>query len=230
MRPCREWLPLCFALACWMLSSAACQKVELPAAEEGERTAAGEPSSGDGDGPPVTVPDGYVDAMTVAEVQSAYSYVTASDKELCAVIGYIVGYADRSMKNARFTAEGAVESNVLIADHRNETRPERCLPVQLPKGNFIRDELNLAGNPDVLGARIYISGYISDYYSTVGMRDPQVFEWVADDGDEPEGEEPVAPPVPEKETKDTLTIDDGAAVIPGGRSVAPPAGAGKPRK
>lgn len=221
-----------------MLLGAACQKVDLPVADEKQPAETSVPATGDGDDSPVVLPEEYVDAMTVAEVQSAYSYVETSDKELCAVIGYIVGYADASMKNACFTAEGAVESNILIADHKGETRSECCLPVQLVKGEQIRDELNLAKNPGALGARIYIAGFISKYYATVGMRDPQYYEWVTEEDDEQDedepapspGTDPTPDPDPGTETKDTLGIDDEPSVIPGGRAVVRSVATNKPCK
>ncbi len=203
----------------------ACQKVELPSDENGNSPTQEQPVPGGGNDGPVVVPEEYVDAMTVAQVQAAYPGVTTSDEIFCAVIGYVVGYADRSVNNAVFSADGAVESNILIADRHNEKRPECCLPVQLVNGTDIRSELNLAENPELLGERIYITGYISKYYATVGMRKPEYYERVTEGGDESGGEDPEPGPgpdpgpvpSPEDGGKDTLDWDDEPVVIPGGR-------------
>lgn len=236
---CAEWL----AVAVCIGFISACQKVDLPSEEGGNAPGQDTYVPGLEDDEPVVVPEEYLDAMTVAQVQATYSYVGTGDKILDAVIGYIVGYADRSMNNAVFSAEGAPESNVLLADHKDETRPERCMPLQLVQGTVIRNDLNLAENPDALGMRVYVAGYISKYYNTVGMRSPEAYEWVYEGDGNPEEDEPEpvpdpdpepepepdpmpepdpAPePVPEPETeeKDTLEVDDEPVVVPGGRSI-----------
>lgn len=214
---------------------AACQKVELPAEEGGNTPGQGTSVPGNEDDDPVVVPDDYLDAMTVAQVKAAYPDVTTDDEIFGAVIGYVVGYADRSVNNAVFSAEGAPETNILMADRRNETRPEHCLPVQLVKGTEIRNELNLAENPYVLGERVYMAGFISKYYGTVGMRKPEYYEWVIDEDDNPGDEEPAPDPEPdpgplpdpEVEDKDTLFVDEEPVVIPGGRSTG---GSGRKEK
>lgn len=174
----------------------ACQKVELPT--EGD---VGDVPQG---GVEVSVPSGVPDdALTVAEVQQAYPDVTTDDAVPGAVVGYVVGYVKNTMKNAVFSSDDAVESNILIADRRLERDAGRCMPVQLNKGSDVREHLNLSGHPEVLGMRVYLVGSISKYYGTVGMRNPQYYEWVEDGGEEPDEE------VPDPEPEDVVLEVDG---------------------
>lgn len=53
------------------------------------------------------------------------------------VVGYIVGACDRTMKNALFTIDeiraSGVNSNVLIADSKDERDASRCMPIELKR-------------------------------------------------------------------------------------------------
>lgn len=217
----------------WCLFFAACQKVELPATEVENPSDTGVSVPGtEEDDPPVLLPGEYADEWTVAAVKAAYPTVATDSREFCTVVGYIVGYVKSNSMNtgAVFSSEDAVKTNLMIADRKNETDAEHCLPVQLSdeKQKGIREALNLSDNPGLLGKRICLSGYISKYLNAVGMRTPEAFAWVETVGNEPgAGHEPKPEPAPEpvppldEEKMDTLKIDEKPTVIPGGRSVEP---------
>lgn len=217
----------------WCLFFAACQKVELPVTEVENPSGTGAPVPGtEDDDLPVLLPDEYADEWTVATVKAAYPTVATDSREFCTVVGYIVGYVKSNSMNtgAVFSSEDAVKTNLMIADRKNETDSEHCLPVQLSdeKQKGIREALNLSDNPDLLGKRICLSGYISRYLNTVGMRTPEGFAWVETNGDDPgTGSDPEPEPDPgpvpplDEEKRDTLKIDEKPTVIPGGRSVEP---------
>ena len=194
---------LCAAgLASWLAVS--CQKVELPQEEEEEQEQAdpgkeedeGRPDGGDetdegGDGEGT-----WVSAFSVDGLQAYFADVEKDDLFPCAVVGYIVGYTSgNTMGNAVFGTDNAGETNILIADDRNETNPGRCVPVKLDADTEFRDELNLKMNPGIWGWRIYIEGYASRYFSVVGIKDVAGYEWV----EEPEPSEPDVPDEPDEE-------------------------------
>lgn len=215
---------------------AACQKVELPSEEKGTEQASTdleeETPGGDdyvpgvGDDEPSEDDGEWVSAHTVAKMQEMYAGLSSDNLLLCEVVGYIVGYTSgNTIKNAVFGAgEGAAATNILIADDKGETDVERCLPVQL-EDNYIREELNLRDNPDNLGWRIYLVGYASKYFSVVGLRNVEGYEWVEGEEEQPDDtpDVPESPDNPEpempEEARDTIRMDDTPELIPGGRSV-----------
>lgn len=201
---------LCAAgLASWLAVS--CQKVELPQEEEEEQEQADpgkEEDEGRPDGGEETDEGGegegtWVSAFSVAGLQAYFADVEKDDLFPCAVVGYIVGYTSgNTMGNAVFGTDNAGETNILIADDRNETNPERCVPVKLDADTEFRDELNLKMNPGIWGWRIYIEGYASRYFSVVGIKDVAGYEWVEEEPEPPE------PDVPDKPDEEPDTPDD----------------------
>lgn len=86
------------------------------------------------------------------------------------VKGYIVGYVNGS----NFTFElpdptGAVETEFLIANTPDETNPEACIPVQLPKG-AIREALTLSLNQDNYKKEVWLYGKFDTYFSVPGLK------------------------------------------------------------
>lgn len=230
---CAHWFcRVLLMLLCGFGLPVACQKVELPLDETGA-SSSGTSGTGSSGGNFSAISPETLRALTVAEVQEVYAYVSTTDRELCAVAGYIVGYIKNTIKNAVFSADNAVETNLLLADSPEETDWEHCLPVQLVNNTGVRAELNLLENPDVLGHKVYIVGYISRYFGEVGMKSPEYYEWLTPDdnessGDDEEeepqpgdndGEQPAPGPAPEPEVKDTVRVDDTPKEIPGGRSL-----------
>lgn len=113
--------------------------------------------------------------ITVAEAMAAY--VDGEEKEAW-VTGYIVGCLDGSKDKPVFTTEGAVNTNVIIADDAKCNDVALCLPVQLPSG-AVRTGLNLVNNPANLGAKITINGDIMKYFTIAGLKNSTEYVIVA---------------------------------------------------
>lgn len=86
------------------------------------------------------------------------------------VTGYIVGYSSSTTATtgAKFTAEGANATNVLIADSADETDVANCIAVALPSGN-IRTAVNLKDNPGNLKKKLSVNGTIGTVYGIAGV-------------------------------------------------------------
>ena len=94
------------------------------------------------------------------------------------VKGYIVGYVKGQAyaTDATFTAEGCnSDTNILIAESASTNNPEKCMPIQLPKGD-LRDGLNLKDNPSLLGKEIIIYGQLAKYFNVPGIKSPKYAE------------------------------------------------------
>ncbi len=111
---------------------------------------------------------------TVADLQAMDA--NALTDEAAWVKAYIVGSAQNKLENLITTAEGAVASNLMIADAQSETDYTKCVPVQLSSGSDARKSLNLIDNPTNLGRVLLVSGTISKYFSVVGIKNIAEFE------------------------------------------------------
>ena len=92
--------------------------------------------------------------------------------------GYIVGQIE-GVSNFQFAPpfsplsyeNGEVstyQTNLLIANNKGETNPNKCVAVQLPSG-ILRDKLNLVQNPDIFGEELLIYGSLEKYYTIAGI-------------------------------------------------------------
>ncbi len=96
--------------------------------------------------------------------------IAAASKTGAYVKGYIVGNApDKTISSAIFTADGASETNILIAASADETQTANCMAVQLPTGD-IRTKLNLSANPSNLKKEVILYGNIENYFGQVGIK------------------------------------------------------------
>lgn len=94
------------------------------------------------------------------------------------VVGYIVGsLANGSKNNAIFGAEGAVNTNLIIADSADETSVDNCASIQLPN-NDIRTALNLKDNPDNIGRKVMIGGTGKVYCSLNGINPSSSYKFL----------------------------------------------------
>lgn len=122
----------------------------------------------------------------------------------CWVTGYIVGYVERTLKNAAFTADGAVQSNVLLASEPGVEDVDDCVPVELKTEKW-KKMLSLAYMPENLGRRVAVHGTVNTYFGVAGVRSVNSVSWVKDVEEEPQDpvEEPTKPdtgnPQPEEE-------------------------------
>ena len=183
---------------CLVGGFAACQKVDLPS-EEGEDTEqpgqtgdkpgneGHEPGGADEPEDEVPLPPEYEGAWTVAGILSEYEGVDLDTDYEEMVVGYIVGACDGTMKNALFTIDeiraAGVNTNLLIADSKDERDASRCMPVELKKGTDVREEANLVDNPEALGRRIGLLGLVKTYFKVVGLKNVAYHEWLTNGGD-----------------------------------------------
>lgn len=209
--------PLCWVVVV-LLVVASCEQPDMPTAwedtnngtEGGITQPPQEEMGGTGEG---TAKAPY----TVADVQDAG---TGLYDEYGWVVGYVVGYTVRSMKNAAFTAEGAGQSNILIADRPDETDPENCMPIELKSADAKRS-LSLLQNPEKLGRYVRLCGTFGRYFYVSGMREVDLYEWLPTP-QQPEEEEPAPePPIeeepeenPEPSVPETPTPEPEEPVVP----------------
>ncbi len=86
------------------------------------------------------------------------------------VYGYIVG-GDLTTNGAGVKTSGITKStHIAIAERSSVTAKASCVAVELPQG-AVRDALNLADNPSLIGKRVYVKGNIVEkYYGTTGLK------------------------------------------------------------
>ena len=132
---------------------------------------------------PYTVAD--ILAMDLANTNITSAYVK----------GYIVGSLKNgtfNASNASFTAEGAVATNIMIADDASCTDFNLVAAVQLADKYDIRTSLNLIDNPGNLGKQLTIAGKVTKYCGHIGVKEPTAFTLGEGGGTTPD--DPVTPP------------------------------------
>lgn len=173
-----------------VLLNIACEKVHFP-----------EPEGNEGN----PLPDDTLVVDTTGE-GSMYSPATVTDLLLreaefmgtsCWVAGYIVGYTERTMKNAAFTTDGAVQSNILLADSPDEQDEDYCVPVELKTEKW-KTTLSLAHRPENLGQRVVVHGMIKTYFSVTGVRAIDGSYWLENESDPGQPQEPQEPEEPQE--------------------------------
>lgn len=92
------------------------------------------------------------------------------------VIGYAVGTAYLSMKNAEFIAPFSHESNILLAPTPQCTTAANCLPVML-KTKADKTGISLVQNPSKHQQCLMIKGRPEKYLNTTGIRTIDRFQW-----------------------------------------------------
>lgn len=92
---------------------------------------------------------------------------TASDHPGVWVKGYIVGtYHDYG---AHFETANASNNNILLAPSPDVKDKAQCIDVQLPFGT-VREALNLANNPGMMGAQVVLYGDVLKYNTMPGLK------------------------------------------------------------
>ena len=86
------------------------------------------------------------------------------------VTGYIVG-SSPGMGASDFVpgSAGASGTNIFISNNPEETDYTKCVPVQLPTG-AVRQALNLASNPGLVGAKVSLYGTLEKYFGQSGLK------------------------------------------------------------
>lgn len=141
---------------------------------------------GDGEKEGTGVPSDPVDPSDICHVADLAG---VSDDVEVILEAYIVGYvpANSTIKRTAFTAEEAVETNIVVADAPDETDYSRCAAMQLTKGSEPRWSLNLLDNPDNLGRYVRLYGKKATYYGAPGLKPVMSYSWPEEDEDEDDG-------------------------------------------
>lgn len=106
---------------------------------------------------------GVKDALTVSQAMSAVG------EEDVWVSGYIVG-GDLTSSSASFETPFSSRTCLLLGPRSSTRERASCISVQLPAGD-VREALNLADNPDLLGKKVSIRGdIVSSYYGLIGLK------------------------------------------------------------
>ena len=109
------------------------------------------------------------DVLTVAQARSC------AGREGVWVSGYIVG-GDLTSATASFSLPFKSKTNILLGPRATTAERDACISVQLPEGS-VRDALNLASNPDMLGKRVHIKGDIVEaYFGLPGMKNTMDYQ------------------------------------------------------
>lgn len=107
--------------------------------------------------------DSYKNALSVSQAKSK---IGAED---IWVYGYIVG-GDMTSASISFDEPFSSNTNIAIAGRTSVSEKDACMSVSLPKGS-IRDELNLADNPDNLKRKVYLKGdVVESYFGIPGIK------------------------------------------------------------
>lgn len=124
----------------------------------------------DGGGSGGDTPSGSGDG-TKNSPYSVSAAQAAGDKTGAYMKGYIVGFVSGQVyaDGATFSADGAVASNVLLADSPNETDASKCMPIQLPSG-AVRTALNLQNNASNLKKEVTLYGDLTKYFGQAGLK------------------------------------------------------------
>lgn len=131
--------------------------------------------------------------ITVAE---ALALPTGSS---AVVRGYIVGHINGTrLSQVEFGIPVTkANTNIVLADKRNETDIHLLLPVRLVAGSTYRTFFNLLDRPELLHRRVIISAkQISTYFGTNGITDISGIKLLASEEDVEPGGTPNLPPTP----------------------------------
>lgn len=103
------------------------------------------------------------DALTVADARNSVG------QDDVWVVGYIVG-GDLTSAAASFYAPFKSVTNLLLGPRSSVSGREACMAVQLPD-NEVREALNLADHPSLLGKRVALKGdIVASYFGLCGIK------------------------------------------------------------
>ena len=109
------------------------------------------------------------DALTVSQA------IASPGLEDVWVSGYIVG-GDLTSTSASFQPPFTSRTNILLGSRSSSDSRSSCLSVSLPSGS-IREDLNLADNPSMLGRKVCLRGDIVEaYYGIPGLKNVTDYE------------------------------------------------------
>lgn len=87
------------------------------------------------------------------------------------VSGYIVGTVKgRTLNGKNLTGPFGVETNILLSDTPNPKSDSDLMPIELRSGSKARHDLNLVKNASLYHYRVSVSGTLTTYYGTAGIK------------------------------------------------------------
>ncbi|MDO5526269.1 MAG: DUF6359 domain-containing protein [Prevotella sp.] len=100
------------------------------------------------------------------------SAAQATDGKTGWVKGYIVGWVDgtKYSEGTKFDIPTEAQTEIVIAPTATETNVNKCIPVQLPKGD-IRTSLDLFANPGIHKKEVLLYGKITKYFGVMGLKE-----------------------------------------------------------
>ncbi|MBQ6062710.1 MAG: OB-fold nucleic acid binding domain-containing protein [Prevotella sp.] len=116
------------------------------------------------------------DAGTYDSPLTVTQAISLANADAAWVKGYIVGYVTGQVisTGAVFSAEGATNTNLLIAASASETDVSKCMPIQLSRD--YRADFALDANPGMLGKEVIIAGQLTTYFGVPGLKSPTYIE------------------------------------------------------
>lgn len=123
-----------------------------------------------------TTTDAGTDTLSVASLSEA------KDSAKVLLRCYIVGYMPTmSSTKPRLSAEDAVESNIAVADVPSPDESMSFAAIQLPSNSDVRQSLNLQAHPELLNARVLLTGIKMTYYRRPGLKPAQSYKLLPSD-------------------------------------------------
>ena len=95
------------------------------------------------------------------------------NKDYVWIKAYIVG-----TEKSGLSLYGAVETNLLIADNKEESDINKTMPAELPD-NKVRVNLNLKDNPDMYKAKVLLYGTLEEYFKVPGLKKTKDYEVIS---------------------------------------------------
>ena len=103
------------------------------------------------------------DALTISQAKASVGC-----KDVW-VGGFIVG-GDMSSKSMSFTPPFSSSTHIGIGPRENTSTKDACIAVSLPSSK-VRDDLNLASHPSLLGQWVYVKGdIVASYFGITGIK------------------------------------------------------------
>lgn len=103
---------------------------------------------------------------------TVYQGIQSQYNQLKSVEGYIIGQPESSTSvlTEQFTNDYAL----VMADSPDETSIEKMLFIQVPSS--FRTDFGLKSNPEIVGSKLRVTGYLTDYYAQPGVKDTSAME------------------------------------------------------
>ncbi len=135
----------------------------------------------DGEKPSVEIILNIADVSYTSVRQAQELYRQSCDTIVC-LKGYIVGCVEgTALSLSNFEPPFLQESNILLADDKEETDVQNCLPVRLYNGSAYRENLNLVSHPENKGKLLMIQGKLEKYFSTCGIKTIKAYQFLEEE-------------------------------------------------